>query len=74
MRHTPEQLADALRLVPMPDAKAQKAWEAQLRADNPGAWFIVAGRTLRAQREAEAWDSGDHRCYGPCDHPIHREG
>lgn len=26
------------------------------------------------QLEHLAWDSGDHRCFGPCSHPVHRVG
>lgn len=72
MRHTEQQVTEALALMGISNRTHAKALEAQLRADNPGAWFIIAGRRLRAQREAEGWDDGSHRCYGPCTDPIHR--
>ena len=46
-KHTEAQIQEALALVPMPDRKTAQAWERQLRADNPGAWFIVHNRKAR---------------------------
>ena len=56
MRHTEEQLREALRLVRMPDHESLIAFATQLRRDDPSAWFIVAG-ARRRYRAALARDT-----------------
>ena len=50
MRHTIQQVEEALALVRMPHAQASKAWTQQLMADDPSAWFVVAARKARLAR------------------------
>ena len=48
MTHTEAQIQKALALVKMPNPKIRTAFENQLRAGNPSAWFVVAHKRAHA--------------------------
>ena len=54
MTHTEQDIRAAMQIVRMPDARTARAFERQLRAENPGAWFVVAAKRQATTADADA--------------------